>query len=165
MTVDALDWAKFTDSHDIPEWISKAYADSYQGPHDDEAEADSGSAPESLAAPAVTPALLSAHYRLGSHRPAGESRVAVYPHDDPSGFGPALQVVTDDGAMLMDSVTVLLHRLGVAYLAIMNPVFHVRRDGAGDLLAVGPKDSGGDGIDETWIHVQLVPSVDRNALA
>ena len=164
MTVDALNWAKFTDSHDIPEWISKAYADSYQGPHDDEAEADSGSAPESVTAPAVTPALLSAHYRLGSHRPAGESRVAVYPHDDPSGFGPALQVVTDDGAMLMDSVTVLLHRLGVAYLAIMNPVFHVHRDGGGDLLAVGPKDSGGDGIDETWIHVQLVPSVDRNAL-
>jgi len=164
MTVDALNWAKFTDSHDIPEWISKAYADSYQGPHDDEAEADSGSAPESLSAPAVTPALLSAHYRLGSHRPAGESRVAVYPHDDPSGFGPALQVVTDDGAMLMDSITVLLHRLGVAYLAIMNPVFHVRRDSDGDLLAVGPKDSGGDGIDETWIHVQLVPSVDRKAL-
>ncbi len=164
MTVDALDWAKFTDSHDIPEWISKAYADSYQGPHDDEAEADSRPAPESLSAPAVTPALLSAHYRLGSHRPAGESRVAVYPLDDPSGFGPALQVVTDDGAMLMDSITVLLHRLGVAYMAIMNPVFHVRRDGAGDLLAVGPKDSGGDGIDETWIHVQLVPSVDRNAL-
>jgi glutamate dehydrogenase len=163
MTVDALDWAKFTDSHDIPEWISKAYADGYLGPHD-EAEADSGSAPESLSAPAVTPALLSAHYRLGSHRPAGESRVAVYPHDDPSGFGPALQVVTDDGAMLMDSVTVLLHRLGVAYVAIMNPGFHVRRDGAGDLLAVGPKDSSGDGIDETWIHVQLVPSVDRNAL-
>jgi glutamate dehydrogenase len=164
MTVDALNWAKFSDSHDIPEWISKAYADSYQGPHDDEAEADSGSAPESLPAPAVTPALLSAHYRLGSHRPTGESRVAVYPHDDPEGFGPALQVVTDDGAMLMDSVTVLLHRLGVAYLAIMNPVFHVRRDGAGQLLAVGPKGSGGDGIDETWIHVQLVPSVDRNAL-
>ncbi|HEY4793468.1 MAG TPA: NAD-glutamate dehydrogenase, partial [Mycobacterium sp.] len=81
-----------------------------------------------------------------------------------AGFGPALQVVTDDGAMLMDSVTVLLHRLGVAYLAIMNPVFDVRRDGAGDLLAVGPKDSRDDGIDETWIHVQLVPSVDRNAL-
>jgi len=164
MTVDALNWAKFSNSDDIPEWISKAYADSYQGPHDDQAEAESGSAQESLSAPAVTPALLSAHYRLGSHRPTGESRVAVYPHDDPGGFGPALQVVTDDGAMLMDSVTVLLHRLGVAYLAIMNPVFHVRRDGAGELLAVGPKDSGGDGIDETWIHVQLVPSVDRNAL-
>src|SRR6201996_4022314 len=164
MTVDALNWAKFSNSDDIPEWISKAYADSYQGPHDDGTEADSGPAPESLSAPAVTPALLSAHYRLGSHRPTGESRVAVYPHDEPSGFGPALQVVTDDGAMLMDSVTVLLHRLGVSSLAIINPVFHVRRDGAGELLGVGPKDSGGDGIDETWIHVQLVPSVDRNAL-
>ena len=54
MTVDALNWAKFTDSHDIPEWISKAYADSYQGPHHN--EADSGSVPESLSAPAVTPA-------------------------------------------------------------------------------------------------------------
>src|ERR1700742_2938350 len=165
MTVDALNWAKFSNSDDIPEWISKAYADSYQGPHDDGAEAESGSAPESLSAPEVTPALLSAHYRLGSHRPTGESRVAVYPHDDPGEFGPALQVVTDDGAMLMDSVTVLLHRLGVGYLVIMHPVFHVRRDGAGELLAVGPKDSGvGDGIDEAWIHVQLVPSVDRTAL-
>src|ERR1700730_5480249 len=164
MTVDALNWAKFTDSHDIPEWISKAYADSHQGPHDEEAGAGSGSAPESLSAPAVTPALLSAHYHLGSHRPAGEGGWAASPGDEPSGFGPALQVVTDDGAMLMDSVTVLLHRLGVAYLAIMNPVFHVRRDGAGDLLAIGPKDSGGDGIDETWIHVQLVPSVNHSVL-
>ena len=34
--------------------------------------------------------------------------------------------------MLMDSVTVLLHRLGVAYVAIMNPVFRVRRGPAGD---------------------------------
>src|ERR1700684_830523 len=118
MTVDALNWAKFTDSRDIPEWISKAYADSYHGPHDDGADADSGSAPESMSAPAVTPALLSAHYRLGSHRPAGESRVAVYSHDDPSGFGPALQVVTDDGAMLMDSITVLLHRVGAASVVV-----------------------------------------------
>jgi glutamate dehydrogenase len=160
MTVDALDWTKFTDGNEIPEWISHAYSDSYQGPHEDEAGTQSVAEP----VPTVTPALLKSHYRLGSHRPAGESRVAVYPPDDPGGFGPALQVVTDDGAMLMDSVTVLLHRLGVSYAAIMNPVFHVRRDDTCDLLAVGPKASGGDGIDETWLHVQLSPSVDRNAL-
>ena len=112
----------------------------------------------------MTPALLSAHYRLSQHRPAGESRVAVYPPDDPGGFGPALQVVTDDGAMLMDSITVLLHRLGVAYTAIMNPVFRVRRDDAGELIGVDPHTSAGDGIDETWIQVQLSPSVNRNAL-
>jgi glutamate dehydrogenase len=162
MTVDALDWTKFTDGNDIPEWISNAYSDSYQGSH--EGEAGTASAAESIPTPSVTPALLKSHYRLGSHRPAGESRVAVYPPDDPGGFGPALQMVTDDGAMLMDSVTVLLHRLGVSYAAIMNPVFHVRRDNTGHLLAVGPKESGGDGIDETWLHVQLSPSVDRNAL-
>src|ERR1700684_2627577 len=171
MTVDpgsarlqgGVDWTQVTDSGDIPEWISAADTDAYQGPHD-AAETDYGPGPRSISAPALTPALLSAHYRLGEHRRTGESRVAVYPPDDPGGFGPALQVVTDDGAMLMDSITVLLHRLGVAYVAIMNPVFHVRRDGAGDLLAVGPKDSGGDGVAEHWIHVQLVPSVDRKAL-
>ncbi|MGA9488982.1 MAG: NAD-glutamate dehydrogenase domain-containing protein, partial [Mycobacterium sp.] len=145
------DWAKFTGTDDVPDWIFTAYADTYQGPHDDEANA-------------VTPALLSAHYRLGQQRPAGESRVAVYPPDDPGGFGPALQVVTDDGAMLMDSITVLLHRLGVAYTAIMNPVFHVRRDDAGELIGVDPHTSDDGGIDETWIHVQLSPSVNRNAL-
>jgi glutamate dehydrogenase len=172
MTVDpgsaslqgGVDWTKFTDSGDIPEWISTAYADTYQGPHD-AAETDYGPGPRSISAPALTPALLSAHYRLGEHRRTGESRVAVYPPDDPGGFGPALQVVTDDGAMLMDSITVLLHRLGVAYSAIMNPVFRVRRGGAGELLRVDPKTYDGDGIDETWIHVQLSPSVDRDALS
>jgi glutamate dehydrogenase len=162
MTVDALDWTKFTDSTEIPDWISSAYSDSYQGAHED--QTDTESATRSISTPSVTPALLQSHYRLGSHRPAGESRVAVYPPDDSGGFGPALQVVTDDGAMLMDSVTVLLHRLGVAYAGIMNPVFHVRRDDTGDLIAVGPDESGGDGIDETWIHVQLSPSVHPSAL-
>ncbi|WP_343574039.1 NAD-glutamate dehydrogenase [Mycobacterium sp.] len=159
MTIDAYAWTTFTDSGEIPTWISNAYSDSYQGPHQDDAHAE----PEPASAPVLTPALLGAQYRLGLHRRAGESRVAVYSPDDPGGFGPALHVVTDDGAMLMDSVTVLLHRLGVAYAAIMNPVFQVSRDGAGDLLAVAPKDSG-DGVDETWIHVQLAPSVDRDAL-
>lgn len=149
-----------TENSDIPEWVSKAYFDSYRGPQNDQ-EADSG-APASL----VTPALLSAHYRLGQHRPAGESAVAVYLADDPGGFGPALQVVTEHGGMLMDSVTVLLHRLGVAYTAIMTPVFEVRRDRAGDLISIGPKpDDTSPYVGEAWIHVQLSASVDRKALA
>ena len=40
--------------------------------------------------------------------------------------------------MLMDSVTVLLHRLGVAYKAIMNPMFRVRRGPTGELLDIRP---------------------------
>ena len=168
----AADWTKFAKPEDIPEWISKAYADSYQGPHDDESAADealAGGLPtgDPSSAAVVTPAMLAAHYRLGSHRADRESRVAVYLADDPAGFGPALQVVIDNGAMLMDSVTVLLHRVGVPYVAIMNPVFEVRRNADGDLLSIEPTTAGssaGGGIEETWIHIELSPSVDSKSL-
>ncbi|BBZ13135.1 NAD-glutamate dehydrogenase [Mycobacterium branderi] len=152
------DWTQFTAADDIPDWITTAYADTYRGSHDDAADTDR---PAGL----VGTALLGAHYQLGRHRRAGESRVAVYPADDPAGFGPALQVVTDHGAMLTDSVTVLLHRLGVAYAAIMTPTFSVHRDDTGNLLSVEPATVEGAGPEETWLHVQLSPSVDRKALA
>ena len=128
---DTTPWTTFTKTSDIPDWISQAYIESYRGPHDKEAGA-AETGPIDLAVPAaiVTPAVLSAHYRLGQHRPPGASCVAVYHDDDPAGFGPALQLVTDHGGMLMDSVTVLLHRLGVSYTALMTPVFKVRRDPA-----------------------------------
>jgi glutamate dehydrogenase len=163
------EWTGFANAEDIPGWISKAYTDAYQGPDDDEPEAGretsaTGPTVWSAAAAAVTPAVLSAHYRLGRRRPSGESQVAVYPAGDPVGFGPAIQVVTDHDAMLMDSITVLLHRLGVPHVAIMNPVFEVRRNVGGDLLSVVPKTADDTGIGEAWVHVQLSPSIDRDAL-
>lgn len=97
--------------------------------------------------------MLSAHYRLGQHRPMGESRVAVYPADDPVWFGPALQVVTEHGSMLMDSVTVLLHRLGVGYTTIMTPVFEVHRGPTGELQRVEPKSRDASPyVGEAWIR-------------
>src|SRR6185437_4631042 len=126
---DVEPWTTFTQQRDIPEWISRAYVESYRGPHSDQSGgAEPGPIDLTVPAGIVTPAMLSAHYRLGAHRPDGESRVAVYPAEDPAGLGPALQVVTDHGGMLMDSVTVLLHRLGVRYTAIMTPVFDVHRN-------------------------------------
>lgn len=159
-------WTNFTQQDDIPEWISKAYIESYRGPNGDEAgSAEVGPIDLTVPAAIVTPAMLSAHYRLGEHRPDGESRVAVYLPDDPAGFGPALQVVTDHGGMLMDSVTVLLHRLGVAYAAIMTPVFDVHRSPTGDLISVEPKPPGASPfVGEAWIHVQLLPSVDGKGI-
>ncbi|HEY2502257.1 MAG TPA: NAD-glutamate dehydrogenase [Mycobacterium sp.] len=160
-------WTTFTDPQDIPDWISTAYIQSYRGPHDEESPA-ALTRPIELTDPAsmVTPAMLGAHYRLGQHRPHGESCVAVYPADDPAGFGPALQVVTDHGGMLMDSVTVLLHRLGVSYTALMTPVFEVHRSPTGELLSVEPKaPDAPQYVGEAWIHMQLSPSVDSKALA
>ena len=69
--------------------------------------------------------------------------------------------------MVMDSVTVLLHRFGVSYTAIMNPVFRVRRSPAGELLDVRPPADVGasrEGVDECWIHVQLAQATDSKAL-
>jgi glutamate dehydrogenase len=159
-------WTTFTDRQDIPDWITKAYIASYRGPHGDEPGAETRTIKLAIPAAMVTPAMLSAHYRLGQRRPAGSSCVCVHPADDPAGFGPALQVVTEHGGMLMDSVTVLLHRLGVDYSAMMTPVFKVRRTSDGELLSVEPKAPGTSQYDgEAWIHVQLSPSVDSKALA
>ncbi len=160
-------WTAFTKMSDIPEWIPKAYIETYRGPHDKEpGTLETGVVDLNIPAAIVSPALLGAHYRLGRHRPHGESCVAVYPPDDPAGFGPALQVVTDHGGMLMDSVTVLLHRLGVSYTALMTPVFDVQRDASGELLSIEPKAPGTPQyVGEAWIHIQFVPSVDTKALA
>jgi glutamate dehydrogenase len=149
--------------------LARAYMATYRGPHGDAPGADSAvTAPVDRTALGrlTSPALVEAHCRLGQHRSFGDTRVAVYADDDPAGFGPALQIVTDNASMLMDSVTVLLHRLGVAYKAIMNPVFRVRRGPSGELLEIEPASDApfGDGIDETWIHVQLAESVDPKAV-
>jgi len=156
-------------SKDTVARLARAYMATYHGPHGDAPGADAAiTAPVDRASlgTLVSPAMVEAQYRLGRHRSFGDTRVAVYADDDPAGFGPALQVVTDNAAMLMDSVTVLLHRLGVAYTAIMNPVFRARRGPSGELLAIEPAADApfGDGIDEAWIHVQLAESVDPKAV-
>ena len=104
-------------NQDATAGLARAYLATYQGPHGDAPAADSAvTAPvdQSAIGRLVSPAMLAAHSRLGARRSMGETKVAVYPADDPSGVGPALQLVTDQSGMLTDSVTVLLHRLGVA---------------------------------------------------
>ncbi|MDT5019316.1 MAG: glutamate dehydrogenase, partial [Mycobacterium sp.] len=150
--------------------LARAYLATYRGPHGDAPGAEvtvTGPIDQIAAGRLASPALIEAHYRLGSHRRLGQTLVAVYDEDDAAGFGPALQIVTDYGSMLMDSVTVLLHRLGVPYKAIMNPVFRVRRGQAGELLEIEPSTDASfrDGLDETWIHVALSDSASNATLA
>ncbi|AFM18238.1 NAD-specific glutamate dehydrogenase [Mycolicibacterium chubuense NBB4] len=154
---------------DIVDRLLPAYLRTYHGPHGGAPGAEAavtGPVRKPAANTLAGPALVEAQYRLGSQRSAGATRVAVYGADDSGGFGPAMQIVTDNATMLMDSVTVLLHRIGVAYKAIMNPVFRVRRGAGGELLDIVPASEAtfSDGVDETWVHVQLSSSVDRRAL-
>ena len=116
--------------------MAAAYLATDHGPRDGDTTRD----PDS-----VTPALIAAHHQLAGRRSPGETVVAVYGADHPAGA--ALQAVTDEATMLLDSVAVLLHRLGIPYTALMAPVF-----------------PGADGP-ESWIHVQLLPNADRKALA
>ncbi|MGB0877221.1 MAG: NAD-glutamate dehydrogenase [Mycobacterium sp.] len=147
-----------------------AYLATYRGPHGGAPgpeAAVTGPIPSSADGDLALPALVGAQCRLGRQRSPGTTAVALYDADEPGGFGPALQVITDNATMLMDSVTVLLHRVGVAYTAIMNPALRVRRGADGELLEIAPASdaSFGDGIDETWVHIQLSKSVDQHALA
>jgi glutamate dehydrogenase len=50
----------------------------------------------------------------------------------------------------------------------MNPVFRVRRGPAGDLQDIrrlSESETAPDGVDETWIHIDLAPSVDPKLVA
>ena len=150
--------------------LARAYIATYHGPHGDAPVSDAATGPVDMGAAGkvMSPNLLSAHYNLGRRRQVGETLVEVYPSDDPGGFGPAIQIVTDHATLLMDSVTVLLHRLGVAYKAIMNPILRVRRSPTGELLDIQPgseADHSREAHDEAWIHIQLSSSVDPKAVA
>ena len=104
-----VDWTQL--SPDLTEKLQHAYLGTFRGPHGDAPHtdvdsADTGALKKPVGADTALTALLAAHYRLAQHRPVGETRVAVHAADAPDGFGPALQIVTDDSEMLMDSVTV-----------------------------------------------------------
>ncbi|MBI3228031.1 MAG: NAD-glutamate dehydrogenase [Mycolicibacterium cosmeticum] len=154
--------------------LAAAYLATHHGPHGDAPSNDVAvtvPVDRAITGKVMSPELLAAHTQLGQRRAPGQTLVAVYPADAPGastgGFGPALQVVTDHSPMLMDSVTVLLHRLGVNYVSIMNPVLRVRRGPGGELLDVAPATGPGApaaGIDETWIHVRLAPTADPAAV-
>ncbi|HME49385.1 NAD-glutamate dehydrogenase [Mycobacterium sp.] len=165
----SLDGAGWEKSPGAVEAITRVYAGTYRGPHGDAPEPQpvAGDAAGEYTNPAdlVSAAMLAAHRKLGRRREPDTTNVAAY-LDDADGFGPALQLVTDQAPTLLESVTVLLHRLGVAYLAIMSPAFRVHRGPDGELVDITPATgAAGDGVDEAWIHVQLAPSVDRRAVA
>jgi len=168
-----VEWEQL--SPDTVDVLRDAYLSTFRGPHGDAPHTDSDAADtgalSQVSADEVVPLeLVAAQFELAATRMPGQTLVAELSGAGVGGAaasGVALQIVTDQVEMLMDSVTVLLHRLGVAYLAIMNPAFVVDRGADGGLQAIRPAteaDDDRDGTVETWIHVQLAPTVDRRAL-
>ncbi|MBC7952287.1 MAG: NAD-glutamate dehydrogenase [Rhodospirillaceae bacterium] len=92
-------------------------------------------------------------------RPAGTPKIRVFDADpELQGWSSAhtvVEIVNDDMPFLVDSVAMVLSRLGVSIHLLVHPILTVRRDAAGvlqDLAA--PGEDGGDHL-ESIMHVEI----------
>lgn len=113
--------------------------------------------------------ILRHHRQLATRRRRGTAITRIYRADDDCGLGTAVQIVNDDMPLLVDSVTSTLNRLGATVSEVVHPIFDVVRDESGQLLAVTPREGEGsrppaDSHPESWIHVQLAPTVPESVL-
>ncbi|AUM15666.1 NAD-glutamate dehydrogenase [Rhodococcus ruber] len=108
---------------------------------------------------------LAAHLDLGRQRHEAEVLTRVYRPGDRWDIGAALQIITDDMPLLVESVIALLTRLGVAIRELVHPVVSVRRDEDGGLREMVADTTPPSGfVTESWIHVQLHPATAEAAL-
>ncbi|QIS10125.1 NAD-glutamate dehydrogenase [Nocardia arthritidis] len=105
------------------------------------------------------------HLELAMTRQASKSLVRVYHPDDGSGLGAAVQLVTDDMPLLVESITSSLSRMGVSVSEVIHPIFEVERDATGQLIHAAAHEVDGNGsLRESWMHLQLHPSTSRALL-
>ncbi|MFC9996988.1 NAD-glutamate dehydrogenase [Nocardia sp. NPDC127526] len=119
------------------------------------------------AIPATSTQIFRCHVDLAMRRTPGIANVRVHHPDDESGLGAAVQMVTDDMPLLVESVTSSLSRMGVSVSEVVHPIFEVTRDGEGALETAVPHEvdgNGATGLRESWMHVQLHPSTSRDLL-
>ncbi|WP_336083099.1 NAD-glutamate dehydrogenase [Nocardia sp. SSK8] len=107
------------------------------------------------------------HLELATERPRGKALMRVHHPDDGAGVGVAVQLVTDDMPLLVESITAALNRAQVGVTEVIHPIFEVIRDADGKLVSAAPHEVDGNGavgLAESWMHLQLHPSTSRAAL-
>ncbi|WP_278262948.1 NAD-glutamate dehydrogenase [Nocardia sp. AG03] len=107
------------------------------------------------------------HLELAAERPRGKALMRVHHPDDGAGVGVAVQLVTDDMPLLVESITAALNRAQVSVTEVIHPIFEVIRDAEGKLVSAAPHEVDGNGavgLAESWMHLQLHPSTSRAAL-
>ncbi|HVD56827.1 MAG TPA: hypothetical protein VNC17_08280, partial [Thermoleophilaceae bacterium] len=102
-----------------------------------------------------------AHFNLARRRAPGATRIRVYnPQFESDGWQSshtAVEIVTDDAPFLIDSISMELNRRGFGVHLIIHPVMRVRRDEAGGLLEVLPRDTEAEhAVAESVIHAEVV---------
>lgn len=105
------------------------------------------------------------HLELAMTRPSGRALVRVYSPEE--GLGAAVQLVSDDMPLLVESITSSLSRMGASVSEVIHPIFGVARDADGTLTDAKPYGAAGNGgfaLRESWMHVQLHPSTTTEVL-
>lgn len=111
-----------------------------------------------------------AHYRLAARRPQGTASIRVHvPTDQADGWTTShtvVEVVTDDMAYLVDSVTMELARQGRNIHVVIHPQLVVRRDITGNLTEIvdtsDPAQAPPDAHVESWMHIEIDRESDRD---
>ncbi|WP_430333247.1 NAD-glutamate dehydrogenase [Rhodococcus sp. ACT016] len=113
-------------------------------------------------------AIMREHLLLAHRRTPGSAVTRVHRPADGTGVGAALQIVTDDMPLLVESVTALLGRLEASISEVVHPVLAVRRSPDGTLervLSDVPiRDLPDGALAESWMHVQLHPATEDAVL-
>ena len=102
-------------------------------------------------------AIVVSNREFADQRTPGVASIRVFnpgPADGFEGNHTIVQIVNDDMSFLVDSVTIALAAHGVASQGMVHPVFPVRRDAQGKLLAVG------EGAPESLMHIDADRIVD-----
>ncbi len=102
----------------------------------------------------------ASHLQLAERRTPGTALVRViHPSADADGWQSphtVVEVVTDDMAFLVDSVTAELTRHNLGIHLVVHPQVEVRRDAVGQLLELPePGETGPDVVRESFIHVEI----------
>jgi hypothetical protein len=112
----------------------------------------SDGSPEELLGAAVQ------HFRLGDVRAPKQTRIALYTPDfDRHGWHSehtVIDVVTDDMPFLVDSISMLVYRHGLAIHRLLHPLLSVGRSAGGTLQQTLPRGAAG-GQPESWIHLEI----------
>ncbi|MGN2640939.1 NAD-glutamate dehydrogenase [Nocardia takedensis] len=107
------------------------------------------------------------HLELAMTRPAGRTLIRVHRPEDGTGLGAAVQLVTDDMSLLVESVTAALTRIGVGVSEVIHPIFEVERDAEARLIRAAPYEvdrPDEQAVRESWMHLQLHSSVPAELL-
>ena len=98
---------------------------------------------------------------LARQRPSGQALIRVFNASAGDAIDSAhtvVQIDNDDMPFLVDSVSMLMAQHGIAMHGIVHPVFPLRRDASGQLLAIG------DGAAESFMHLEIDRQADEQAM-